>query len=481
MKVAIVGSGYVGLVTATCLASTGNDVVGVDIDAKKVRMLSGGESPIYEPGLGELMNAQLASGRLTFTTELPQAVLGSRILFIAVGTPPAADGSADLSGVESIVRGVARSMESSKIVVIKSTVPVGTGRRMSDLMMDLTAHPFAMVSNPEFLKEGSALEDFLRPDRVVIGTDDPEAVQLLSELYTPFVHSPQQILTMTREAAEMVKYASNAYLATRISFINEIAEICAHTGVDIAQVRTGMGADRRIGGDFLNPGVGYGGSCFPKDVQALIQVAQQNRCDAAILRSVHERNEYQKQALAGMVFERFGKNLKGKTLAVWGLAFKPDTDDVREAPAIRVIEKLVAAGAKVQCYDPKALPNAKLHFRGNGAVKFASDPYKALQKADGLIICTEWNEFRTPSFDKIRSAMRHRVIFDGRNLYQLSTMQRQRIEYHSIGRPAITPDNAGAGTSRDAQASGAGAVVSPKRERGCRSSMTNSETRMTNQ
>ena len=439
MNIAIVGSGYVGLVTATCLASTGNRVMAVDIDARKVESLSAGQCPIFEPGLEELMRAQLATARLTFTTDLKEAVCASQVIFIAVGTPPRPDGAADLSGVETIVRGIAGHMDSSRVIVIKSTVPVGTSRRMGELLMDLTAHPFALVSNPEFLREGAALEDFLRPDRVVIGTDDADAIQRLSELYAPFVRNSQSIMVMNREAAEMVKYASNAYLATRISFINEVADICARTGVDISQVCDGIGADRRIGRDFLSPGVGYGGSCFPKDVQAMIQVAQQAGCDPSILRSVHERNELQKTALAEMVLQRFGGDLTGKTCAVWGLAFKPNTDDIREAPAIRVILRLLDAGATLRCYDPRACPNAAEVFRDRTGVTFVGDPYEALQDADALIICTEWNEFRTPSFDRIRSGLRQPILFDGRNLYQLATMQRQRMEYYSIGRPAMVP------------------------------------------
>ncbi|HOD80714.1 MAG: UDP-glucose 6-dehydrogenase YwqF [Planctomycetes bacterium ADurb.Bin126] len=438
MKVTVVGSGYVGLVTTACLADAGNHVVGVDIDEKKVQALSQGRSPIYEPGLEEMLQANLAAGRLRFTTNLNEGVEHGHVLFIGVGTPPRSDGSADLSGVESICRDIADSMTSAKVIVIKSTVPVGTGRRMFELMMDRTAHPLALVSNPEFLKEGAALEDFLRPDRVIIGCDDPEAAQLMSELYAPFVRGPRTIMMMSREAAEMVKYASNAYLATRISFINEIADICAHTGVDINQVRMGMGADRRIGQDFLEPGVGYGGSCFPKDVQALIQVALHNDCDASILRSVHQRNDAQKEALATMVTERFGSDLAGKTFAVWGLAFKPNTDDIREAPAVRVVRCLVDAGAEVRAYDPKAGANARKEL-GDGRVTIVDDAYAALQDADALLICTEWNEFRTPDFDRIRSALRQRVIFDGRNLYQPATMIRQRIEYYSIGRPPARP------------------------------------------
>jgi len=439
MRITIVGSGYVGLVTGTCLADAGNHVVGVDIDAEKVSLLSAGQSPIYEPGLEELLKANLAAGRLRFTTDIAEGVAHSNLVFVAVGTPPLADGSADLSGVEAIVRSVAEHMACPKLVVIKSTVPVGTGQRMSELMEELTAHPFAVVSNPEFLKEGSALEDFLRPDRIIIGCDNPDAADMLQELYAPFALQFHAIQVMSREAAEMVKYASNAYLASRISFINEVAEICAHTNVDINQVRAGMGADRRIGADFLSPGAGYGGSCFPKDVQALIQVAINADCRAEILQSVHSRNERQKELLAEMVMAKYGRELSGRTFALWGLAFKPNTDDVREAPSIRVIRILTEAGAKLRCYDPKASANAALELPSGDGVEFVSDPYEAVDGADGLIICTEWNEFRTPDFDRIRSGLAERVIFDGRNLYEPRTMRRRRIEYHSIGRPVAVP------------------------------------------
>ncbi|MGA2266051.1 MAG: UDP-glucose/GDP-mannose dehydrogenase family protein [Phycisphaerae bacterium] len=440
MKVTIVGSGYVGLVTGTCLADAGNHVVCVDIDPAKVEKLSKGVSPIYEPGLEELIKANLATGRLRFTTQLAEGVEHGGVIFIAVGTPPSADGSADLSSVEAIVRDVAKLMTSSRVIVIKSTVPVGTGRRMSQILEDLTAHPFALISNPEFLREGAAVEDFLRPDRIIIGSDgDADAVQIITELYAPFAKTPQTIMVLSRDAAEMVKYASNAYLATRISFINEIADICARTDVDINEVRSGMGADSRIGAAFLYPGVGYGGSCFPKDVQALIRVAQGVGSRSDVLASVHARNELQKVALAEMVLRKYGKDLAGRTLAIWGLAFKPNTDDVRDAPAISVIRLLSKAGARLRCYDPKASANAKAELKGCRGVEFVAGPYEAIEKADGLIICTEWNEFRTPDFDRIRSHLRERVIFDGRNLYDPRTMIRQRIEYHSIGRPAAIP------------------------------------------
>jgi len=410
------------------------------VDAAKIELLSKGVSPIYEPGLAELIKLNTANGRLRFTTKLADGVEHGLVIFIAVGTPPMADGSADLSNVESIVRQVAGLMKSSKVVVIKSTVPVGTGRRMSQIMEELTAHPFAVISNPEFLREGAAVEDFLRPDRVIIGCDgDQDAIQLLTELYAPFARTSHTIMVLSRDAAEMVKYASNAYLATRVSFINEVADICARTGVEINEVRAGMGSDRRIGPDFLSPGVGYGGSCFPKDVQALISVAHSvgSRCD--ILAGVHARNELQRHLLVEMVAQRFGADLAGRTLAIWGLAFKPNTDDARDAPAIHVIQLLTKAGARVRCYDPKASANAAAELGKCPNVEFLDDPYKALDKADGLIVCTEWNEFRTPDFDQIRARLKERVIFDGRNLYDPKTMLRQRIEYHSIGRQPAVP------------------------------------------
>ena len=441
MRITIVGSGYVGLVTAACLADTGNDVVAVDVDAEKVRLLLAGKSPIYEPGLEEMLRVNVSAGRLRFTTELPEGVAHGGIIFVCVGTPSQADGSADLSAIESVVRGIAENMTSSRVIVVKSTVPVGTGRRISELLETMTAHPFAVLSNPEFLREGAALEDFLRPDRVVIGHDSQgtEAAGMLSELYYPFVPATHAILMVSREAAEMVKYVSNAYLANRISFINEIAELCVRTAVDINQVRSGMGADHRIGMEFLNPGAGYGGSCFPKDVQALIRVAQGVGCSVEILCAVHHRNERQKRMLGDMVLQRFGGDLVGRTFALWGLAFKPNTDDVREAPALCVIRLLVQAGASIRCYDPKAMDNAAAEFAHTSQVRVVDDPYQAAQDADALIICTDWNQFRTPDFDRLRTAMKSRIIFDGRNLYDPATMARERFEYQSIGRPPVMP------------------------------------------
>ncbi len=440
MKITVIGSGYVGLVTASCLAWSGNHVLSVDSDQRKVETLSRGESTIFEPGLMELLRDNLSAGRLRFTTSMSEGIEHGEVMFICVGTPPREDGSADLSAVVNIAGTLACSMTGPMIVVLKSTVPVGTARMVGAIIEERTAHPFAIVSNPEFLREGTALNDFLRPDRVVIGSADLEASQVMKELYSPFVRVNQNIIIVSNEAAEMIKYASNAYLATRISFINEIAEICTRTGVDIGEVRTGLGADKRIGNAYLFPGAGYGGSCFPKDVQALISVGEQAGADVSILKHVHRRNELQKRLLASMVTERFGDDLTGRTIALWGLAFKPDTDDTRQAPAISVIRSLCSAGAKIKCYDPKACPNARFELSDlNRAIIFENDPYTVLDGADALIICTEWNEFRTPQFDLIRQKLKERVIFDGRNLYEPATMLRQRLEYHSIGRPVTVP------------------------------------------
>jgi len=440
MNITVVGSGYVGLVTASCLASSGNHVMAADSDRHKIEALSRGKCTFFEPGLREMLVDGLDSGRLKFSTDIANAVSQAQVVFICVGTPSLEDGSADLSAVEDIACSIAQNMSDGLLVVIKSTVPVGAARRVSELIESRTAHPCTVVSNPEFLREGTALNDFLRPDRVVVGTNDPEAMQVMRELYAPFVRTNQNILFVSNEAAEMIKYASNAYLATRISFINEIADICARTGVDVGQVRAGLGADKRIGSGYLFPGAGYGGSCFPKDVQALIHVGQQAGADVGILRQVHLRNERQKRLLAEMVLERLGPDLTGRTIALWGLAFKPDTDDIRQAPAMEVIRRLRQAGATLRCYDPKACLNARYELGDVGdGVTFECDPYAVLDGADALVICTEWNEFRTPQFDVIRRKLKERIIFDGRNLYEPATLLRQRLEYHSIGRQPTAP------------------------------------------
>ncbi|MBN2448372.1 MAG: UDP-glucose/GDP-mannose dehydrogenase family protein, partial [Phycisphaerae bacterium] len=362
MRIGVIGSGYVGLVTAACFADSGNDVTAVDKDAAKVVELSSGRCTIYEPGLEELMRMSMAAERLRFSTRIADAVADAEVVFLAVGTPPRADGSADLSAVEAVAEAVGKAMTGPLVVVNKSTVPVGTGARVAEILRANTNHPFQVVSNPEFLKEGSALDDFLRPDRVVIGADDADAADLLVELYKPFVRNNRPILVMSRIAAEMSKYASNAYLSTRISFINEIAEICERLGIDVNEVRRGMGADARIGHHFLYPGVGYGGSCFPKDVQALASTGRSAGASCELLESVHNRNERQRTRMIERIRERLGADLSGKHIAVWGIAFKPKTDDVREAPAINVIGAMIESGAAVSTYDPEALENARQIF-----------------------------------------------------------------------------------------------------------------------
>jgi UDPglucose 6-dehydrogenase len=437
MELAIVGSGYVGLVTGACLSDSGNGVTCVDISKERINELKEGRCPIYEPGLGELLQKGARAGRLKFTTDLGEAVSKSRIVFVAVGTPPRQDGGADLSNVEAVCRSVAKLMDGPRIIAIKSTVPVGTGRRMESLMSGETSHKATLVSNPEFLKEGSALDDFFRPDRIVIGSNDPEAAQLMSEIHAPFVRNQNPIVTMSREAAEMTKYASNAFLATRISFINEIASICEANEVDINEVRTGMGYDSRIGFHFLYPGAGYGGSCFPKDVQALSQVAAKAGLQADILETVHQVNQRQKMWLFHRITGRFGRTLDGRKFALWGISFKPNTDDIREAPSLTVIENLLESGAQVSAHDPRATKNLKEVF--GDRLDYRSNAYETLDGADALVIATEWNEYRTPDFDILKKKLKQPVIFDGRNLYDLATIRREGFEYYSVGRPALKP------------------------------------------
>ena len=437
MRISVIGSGYVGLVTGACLADTGSSVVGVDIDADKVAQLNRGECPIFEPGLAEMLSRNLAAGRLSFTTDLPQAVASGEVIFIAIGTPPRDDGSADLSHLESGCDAVADAMNGPKIIVIKSTVPVGTGARLEARVRERTAHAVSFVSNPVFLKEGSAVDDFLRPDRVVIGADDADAARRIRALYEPFVRNQHPILLMGRAAAEMTKYAANSYLAMRISFINEIAEICEHFDVNVDEVRRGIGADARIGSHFLFPGVGYGGSCFPKDVQALAHSAAAVGCSANLLMAVHERNLAQRKRLFDAMRKRFGDALSGLRVAVWGVTFKAKTDDIREAPAVTLIELLIEAGASVVAYDPAGLGNLERRF--GDRVGYAKDAYAALADADVLLILTEWNEFRSPDFEKMRRLLKASVIFDGRNLYEPDVIRSAGFEYHSIGRPTVMP------------------------------------------
>jgi len=431
MKIAVIGTGYVGLVAGACLAESGNDVVCVDKDGAKIRTLRAGKMPIYEPGLEELVHRNRHENRLTFTTTLPKAVRSSILVFIAVGTPQGEDGAADLQHVLDVAREVARAMNGYKVIVDKSTVPVGTAARVREVTRRETTHPFSVVSNPEFLKQGAAIDDFMKPDRVVIGAEDPRAREIMQELYAPFTRTGAPIMMMDCASAELTKYAANAMLATRISFMNEVANVCEAVGADVDEVRRAMGADKRIGTSFLFPGVGYGGSCFPKDVKAMIHFAAEKEYDFRILRAVEDVNSSQKTRLAAKMRSHFG-SLKGKTIAIWGLAFKPRTDDMREAPSIPLIKMLLAEGADVQAYDPQATKVAKGIF-GN-KVTFVTKNYDALKGADGLAIVTEWSEFRRPDFEKMRKLMRTPVVFDGRNLFEPDQMKQSGFTYYSIGR-----------------------------------------------
>ena len=432
MKIAVVGTGYVGLVAGACLAESGSDVICVDRDEAKVRSLRRGKMPFYEPGLEELVKRNRQEGRLKFTSTLPKAVRDSSIIFIAVGTPPGEDGSADVQQVLGVARDVAKAMNGYKVIVDKSTVPVCTSARVREVIRRETTHPFSVVSNPEFLKQGAAVEDFMKPDRVVIGAEDPRAEALMREVYSPFTRTGAPIMVMDCASAELTKYAANAMLATRISFMNEIANVCEVVGADVDHVRRAIGSDRRIGPSFLFPGIGYGGSCFPKDVQALIHFAGKKDYEFQILRAVEAVNAHQKTRLVAKMRAHLG-SLKGKVVAVWGLAFKPRTDDMREAPSVSIIEALLAAGAKVQAYDPEATGVAKGIF--GSRVNFAAGNYDALKGADCLAIVTEWSEFRRPDFERMRKVMRAPIIFDGRNLFTPEQMREHGFTYYSIGRP----------------------------------------------
>ena len=431
MKIAVVGSGYVGLVAGACLAENGNEVVCIDKDAAKVKKLQRGHIPIYEPGLEEMVRRNHHEKRLTFTTNITRGVRASEIIFIAVGTPTGDDGSADLQHVLDVARETARAMNGYKVVVNKSTVPVGTAAKVREIIRRETTHPFSVVSNPEFLKQGAAIDDFMKPDRVVIGAEDPRAADLMKELYAPFTRTGAPIMLMDCASAELCKYAANAMLATRISFMNEVANVCEAMGADVDQVRKAVAADRRIGASFLFPGVGYGGSCFPKDVKAMLRFAHGAKYDFQILKAVESVNEKQKLRLLDKLRAHFG-SLKGKRIAVWGLAFKPRTDDMREAPAVPLINGLIADGAHIQAYDPEAMKVAKTIF--GSKVSFAENSYSALTGADALVLVTEWNEFREPDFTRMRKLMRDPVIFDGRNIYSPEQIRAQGFTYHSIGR-----------------------------------------------
>ena len=431
MRMTVVGTGYVGLVVGACLAETGNEVTCVDVDEGKVRSLREGRLPIYEPGLDELVRRNAAQRRLTFETALVPAVRDSEVVFIAVGTPSGEDGSADVQHVLAAARGVGRAMAGYTVVALKSTVPVGTGRRVEAAMAEETAEPFSVVSNPEFLKQGSAVDDFLRPDRVVVGAEDDRAARLMASIHKPFTRTGAPIEIMDRASAELSKYAANAMLATRISFMNEIANVCDAVGADVDQVRRVVASDRRIGPSFLFPGIGYGGSCFPKDVKALARLARDADYRFRILEAVETVNAAQKRRLFDKMADDMG-SVDGRRIAVWGLSFKPRTDDMREAPSITVIEALLAAGADVAAYDPQANESARRIFASR--ITLASDGYEALEGADALAILTEWNEFREPDFARMRELMRAPVVFDGRNLFDPAEMRALGFRYHSIGR-----------------------------------------------
>jgi UDPglucose 6-dehydrogenase len=432
VKIAVIGTGYVGLVTATCLAESGNDVAGIDKDAAKIRMLESDQVPIYEPGLLELVRRNRREGRLTFTTDLAKGVAEARLVFIAVGTPQADDGAADLTGIWAVGDALATALTGPKIVVLKSTVPVGTNRALAARLAARCKHPVDVASNPEFLKEGAALDDFMKPDRVVVGVRRPEVAEVLRELYSPFLRTERPFLVMSPESAEMTKYVANALLATKISFINEMANLCERMEADINEVRRGIGHDVRIGFQFLFPGAGYGGSCFPKDIQALVAMARNLRQPARLLEAVHEVNEAQKRVLGDKVRQHYGKRLRGKTLAVWGLAFKPRTDDIREAPALTLLDNLLAEGVQVRVHDPEAMNNVRALY--GDRLTYCHRPYEACQGADGLIIVTEWQEFRHPDFAQIKRLLREPVLFDGRNLYEPKTIKELGFIYHGIGR-----------------------------------------------
>lgn len=441
MKIAVVGTGYVGLVTGTCLAETGNTVICVDIDAAKVKKMKAGIVPIYEPHLDILFERNISQGRLTFTTNLKEALDVSDIVFLALPTPPDEDGSADLSYILGVSKEIGKLIKSYKVIVDKSTVPVGTAEKVHKEISGNATCDFDVVSNPEFLREGFAVDDFMKPDRVVIGTSSERAKKLMSELFSPYVRQGNPIIFMDERSAELTKYAANSFLATKISFMNEIANLCEILGADVDHVRAGVGSDTRIGKRFLFPGIGYGGSCFPKDVQALVKSATDAHYDFKILKSVIKVNEAQRLSIVPKIkeyFENSGKKeagLKGKKIALWGLAFKPDTDDIREAPALYIINELLKEGASVTAYDPEAMNNVKTKL--GPEIHYSSNQYDCLKDADCLLICTEWAVFRTPDFEKLGSLLKSKVIFDGRNLYSPEAMREMGYFYYSIGRETI--------------------------------------------
>jgi UDPglucose 6-dehydrogenase len=438
MNIAVVGTGYVGLVAGACFAETGNDVMCVDVDAKKVEGLRKGVVPIFEPGLEDLVKSNAKAGRLQFTTSLKDAVESSEVIFIAVGTPQDEDGSADLTHVLAVARGIGECMNGPKVVVDKSTVPVGTADRVKKAIEEVARFPVEVVSNPEFLKEGAAIDDFMRPDRVVVGVSGEAAAKVMKELYAPFVRTNNPILVMDIRSAEMTKYAANAMLALRVSFMNEVANLCENAGADINQVRVGIGTDSRIGMSFIFPGIGYGGSCFPKDVQALIRTGKEHGVNLRIAQAVEEVNKHQKMSLVRKIVDHYGReNIKGKTFAMWGLAFKPKTDDVREAPALVICRELVSLGAKIQAFDPEANHTFSEKFGECEDIAFVQNNYDALKGAHALLICTEWNAFRQPNFKRIKEELAMPVIFDGRNIFNPGDVVSYGISYYSVGRTPV--------------------------------------------
>ena len=438
MKIAVVGTGYVGLVTGTCFAETGNTVTCVDIDEKKITAMKAGEIPIYEPGLEALFLRNIKQGRLSFTNSLEEAVKDAIIIFLALPTPPMEDGSADLSYILGVAKDLGPIIKDYKIIIDKSTVPVGTADMVhAALAENIPEDLFDVVSNPEFLREGVAVEDFMKPDRVVIGTESKRATEVLEKLYAPFVRQGNPVIFMDERSAEMTKYAANSFLATKITFMNEIANLCELVGADVDKVRIGIGSDTRIGKRFLFPGVGYGGSCFPKDVKALAKTAKENNYDFKVLNSVMEVNENQKIVIVDKIISHYGEDLSGKHFAIWGLAFKPNTDDIREAPAVYIIEELLKRGATLKAYDPEAMQNVA-DYHGF-EIDYAENQYDVLDKADALLIITEWSVFRTPDFHEMSKRLKENVIFDGRNLFDLHEMEEKHFFYNSIGRKLISP------------------------------------------
>jgi UDPglucose 6-dehydrogenase len=436
MNITVIGTGYVGLVTGTCLSDMGNNVTCVDINEEKVREMQNGKVPIYEPNLEELFHKNIDGGRLHFTTNLKEAIKDTTIIFLALPTPQGEDGSADLSYVEVVAHDLGKMISEYKIIVNKSTVPVGTSDKVREIVSSHTAIDFDVVSNPEFLREGYAVKDCMEPQRIIIGSKSAKAKEILTKLYKPFININRPIIYMDERSSELTKYTSNTFLATKITFMNEVANLCEKIGADVDMVRKGMGSDERIGNRFLYPGIGYGGSCFPKDVNALVKSSDEASYDFKILKSVLDINKVQKKSLIPKVSKFFNNNLSGKKIAVWGLAFKPNTDDIREAPAIDVINELLLKDAQISAYDPEAMPNMKKVY--GDKVNFSSNAYDALKGADCLLICTEWSEFISPSFDKMKSLMNKPTIFDGRNIFDLEVMRNNGFHYESVGRKIIT-------------------------------------------